>query len=75
MSPSLPPVPAPHPENAWCMLSLEDAISFVKDERMDPAILLCIFSVPSIKAVAPELLVQALEQFADLKGVLEKCKS
>jgi hypothetical protein len=41
---------------------------------MNPAILLCVFSLRSVQAVAPDLLVQAVEQFADLKEG-EKCKS
>jgi hypothetical protein len=72
--PSLPPVPPPHPENACGVLSLQNAISFAKAGHMNPAILLCVFSLRSVQAVAPDLLVQAVEQFADLKEG-EKCKS
>ncbi|NJM67664.1 MAG: hypothetical protein HC851_19320 [Acaryochloris sp. RU_4_1] len=74
-SPSLPPVPAPHPENAWGLLSLEDAIAFAKAGHMDPALLVWEFSPQSYSVIPPELLAVANKNLPRLMAVLKTTPS
>ncbi|KAI9129724.1 hypothetical protein ON05_033045 (plasmid) [Acaryochloris sp. CCMEE 5410] len=66
--PVLPLVPPTHPENAWCVLSIEQAIAFAKAGRMDPSILVWGFSQQSLQVIPPDLLAAANES---LPGLLE----
>ncbi|QUY45545.1 hypothetical protein [Acaryochloris marina] len=69
--PTLPPVPAPHPENAWCQLSIEQAIAFVKAGRIDPAILIWGFSPQVLSVIPPDLLAASNKNLPGLMEVLE----
>ena len=67
-SPTLPPVPASHPENAWCQLSINDAIAFAKAGRLDPAFLIWGFSPQVLSVIPPDLLAAANE---NLPGIMD----
>lgn len=69
--PTLPPVTVPHPENAWCQLSIEQAIAFVKAGRIDPAILIWGFSPQVLSVIPPDLLAAANENLPGLMDALE----
>ncbi|BDM83508.1 MULTISPECIES: hypothetical protein [Acaryochloris] len=69
--PTLPPVPAPHPENAWCQLSIDQAIAFARAGQLDPAILIWGFSPQVLSVIPPDLLAAANESLPGLMDVLE----
>lgn len=69
--PVLPPVPAPHPENAWCQLSIEQAIAFAKAGRIDPAILVWGFSPQTYSVIPPDLLAAANKNLPGLLNALQ----
>ncbi|QUY45919.1 hypothetical protein I1H34_29445 (plasmid) [Acaryochloris marina S15] len=69
--PVLPPVPDPHLENVWYVMSIEQAIAFAKIGRLDPAILTLFCSGQSLKVIPPDLLAAARE---NLPGLMEALK-
>lgn len=69
--PTLPPVPPSHPENAWCLMSIEDAIAFARSGRLDPAILILQFSSQSLQVIPDDLLVAANDNLPGLMEVLK----
>ena len=70
-SPNLPPVPPPHPENAWGQLSLEHAIAFSKVGLLDPAIIAWAYPSDALQMLPQEMLTTATERFPDLLAALQ----
>lgn len=68
---TLPPVPASHPENAWCLMSIDQAIAFARSGRMDPAILILQFSPQSLQVIPDDLLADANDNLPGLMEVLK----
>lgn len=70
-APTLPPVPPPHPENAWGQLSLDHAIAFSKAGLIDPSILAWAYPSRTLQTLSPEMLAAATERFPEMLEALK----
>ena len=69
--PTLPQVPPSHPENAWCSLSIEQAITLAQAGRIDPAILVWGFSPQAYSVIPDDLLAVANDNLPGLMEALQ----